>query len=293
MTAVTEQQLHGVIPDLPEATYHAHPALSNSVARALLPPSCPAIVKWERDHGRPEKRAYDLGHAAHAQILGVGMPVEIVHTTAKDGTTSPAEDYRTKSAQQHRDEAYAAGMVPLLATEVEQVAAMAAALRAHPWASALFDPDRGGAPEQSLFWFDEAYDIDRRARLDWLPPTGGDGRLIVPDYKSTVSAEPRSIAKSVYNYGYFMQDVFYTDGLRALGVAEDVAFVFVFQETRPPYLITVAECDAEAKRLGRLRVDQACEVWAECTATDTWPGYSNDVELVSLPRWATYEMDLT
>lgn len=283
----------GVYADLDEATYHADPALSSSGVKGLLPPSCPALFQYHREHRRPEKRAFDFGHAAHKKVLGVGMDIVVVQKTAKDGAVSDAEDYKTKSAQEHRDAIYAEGKVPLLAAEAEQVDGMAAALRAHPWASALFDPERGGQPEVSAFWRDERHGIDRRLRLDWMPPVRDDGRLIVPDYKSCVSAERSAIAKSIYNFGYYTQDVFYTDGIQALGIAADVAFVFVFQERTPPYLINVAEVDTDAKRFGRYRVDLACQVFRDCTEAGVWPGYSDDVELISLPRWATYDMEMT
>jgi hypothetical protein len=166
---------------------------------------------------------------------------------------------------------------------------MAAAIRQHPIASALLDPDHG-TPEVSGYWQDEQHDVTRRFRLDWMPDTDG-GRLIVPDYKTCPSASPESIRKAVANFGYFMQDPWYRDGLAALDVAEDIAFVFIFQEKTPPYVVTVVELDDEAVRLGRMRNDQALQVFRECTATGVWPGYADDVELISLPRWATYEMD--
>jgi len=87
-----------------------------------------------------------------------------------------------------------------------------------------------------------------------------------------------------------MQHAWYVDGLHALGVAEDIAFVFIFQEKTAPYLVTVAELDAEAVLIGRKRNDQALQVYAECVATDTWPPYTTDVELISLPGWASYQL---
>jgi hypothetical protein len=265
-----------LVPDMDEAEYHAHPALSSSGAKKLLPPSCPALFKWERENKRPEKRAFDLGHAAHAKVLGVGARLAVVD----------ALDWRTKAAREARDEAYAEGLTPVLAHEDEQITGMAAAILEHPIASAVFDPDYG-SPEQSLFWCDERFGVERRARLDWLPEPSG-GRLIVADYKTCISAEPAAIRKTVANYGYYMQAPWYIDAVRALGLAEDVSFVFVFQEKTAPYLVTVVELDAMALRLGAARNDQALAVFAECTETGDWPGYSDEVELISLPSWATY-----
>jgi hypothetical protein len=270
---------NGVIDAMPEDDYHAHPALSVSGAKKLLPPSCPAIYKWERDNGQPHKAAFDFGHAAHAAVLGVGAPLEVVE----------ADNWLTKAAKEAKAAAYAEGRVPLLAKEKAQVDGMAAAIKAHPIASALLDPDHG-KPEQSLFWHDTTHGVDRRGRLDWLPATDG-GRLIIPDYKTAVSAEPGAIRKAVANFRYFMQDAWYRDTAHALGLADDIAFVFIFQEKTAPYLITVAEIDTAAVMAGRTLNDRALSVFAECTATDTWPSYSDDVELISLPGWATYDLE--
>jgi hypothetical protein len=98
---------------------------------------------------------------------------------------------------------------------------MAAALREHPVARALFDPDRG-RPEQTLIWRDKRTGVMRRARLDWLPDPGA-GRLIIPDYKTCASAEPAALARAVAAYGYHQQDDWYRAGARALDLA-----------TRPP-----------------------------------------------------------
>jgi hypothetical protein len=271
--------MNALIPDMPEAEYHAHPALSSSGARLLLPPSCPALFRWQQDNPPPPKDVFDIGTAAHKLVLGVGP--ELVEVKA--------DDWRTKAAQEERKEARAAGKVALLTADLEAVHGMAAALRQHPVASALFDPARGKA-EQSLFWTDERHGVKRRARLDWLPnPT--DGRLIVGDFKSTRSAEPKSLAKSCADYGYHQQAAWYLDAVRALELAESAAFVFVAQEKTPPYLITVFQLGSDDLLLGDALNQQALEVYAECSATDTWPSYSDDVAPLSLPAWYVRQHD--
>lgn len=271
---MTATALAKVVEDLDEAEYHAHAALSVSGAKKLLAPSCPARFKWERDNPPAPKAVFDIGHAAHAAVLGVGADVVVVD----------AANWMTKAAKEARDQAYADGKTPLLAADAAAVEGMAAALRAHPKASALLDPDHG-TPEVSLFWTDVASTVQRRARLDWLPATDG-GRLTIVDYKTCASAEPGKVRKAVADFGYHMQHAWYVDGAHAVGLAEDVGFRFVFQEKTPPYLITVVELDAEAVRVGRARNDEALRVFAECTEWDTWPGYADDVQVLSLPPWA-------
>jgi hypothetical protein len=262
-----------LVDGMPEADYHAHPALSSSGARALLPPSCPARFRWQRDNPPESRAALDFGSAAHRIVLGRGAEIAVVD----------ADDWRTRAAKEAKEQAQAAGQTPVLRTDMAVINAMATALRAHPIASALLHPDRG-RPEQSLFWTDERTDVDCRARLDWLPHAS-DGRLIVADYKTTLSAQPDAFAKSCASYGYAQQAAWYTEGVNALDLAEDVAFVFVAQEKTAPYLVTVCELDFESLRLGQRLNHLAREVFAECTATDTWPSYTDEVAHISLPGW--------
>jgi hypothetical protein len=270
----------GLYDDMAEATYHGDKgSLSVSGAKKLLPPSCPAIFKYERDNGQPQRDVFDYGKAAHKEALGVGPEIVVVD----------ADNWMTKAAKEAKAAAYADGKVPLLAKDVAAIDQMGTALRAHPIASALLDPDHG-RPEVSGFWRDPGHDVLRRFRLDWLPETDG-GRLIVPDYKSTACAEPGAIRKAVANFGYHQQHAWYVDGIAALELAEDIAFVFIFQEKTAPYLVTVVELDTEAVLLGRKRNDQALQVFAECTAIDVWPSYTSEVELISLPSWATYTLE--
>jgi hypothetical protein len=263
--------------DMPDATYHADPvaggSLSSSGARKLLPPNCPARFRYELDHPRPANPVFDFGHAAHKQVLGVGAEVVVVD----------AANWQTKAAREARDKAYAAGKVPVLAGEHDRVLGMAAALRAHPTAAALLNP-AAGQPEQSLFWTDDEAGIWCRSRLDWLPnPT--DRRMVIADYKTCESAELGHIERAVHNYGYHQQAAFYIDGVKALGLADDPAFVFVFQEKTAPYLITIVQLDPEAERIGRAENRKAIDIYRRCKATDQWPAYSDDIELISLPPW--------
>ncbi len=262
-----------VIDGLSEQEYHAHSALSCSGAKKLLPPSCPAIFKWELDNGRPEKRAFDFGHAAHSEVLGVGQPLLVVD----------ADTWRTKAAQEQQAAAYASGHVPLLAKEASVVKAMGDQLRRHPVAGALLQPGTGQA-EQSVFWRDDQFEVDCRARFDFITTLAG-GRTCIVDYKSSTTANPAVIGKRVADFGYMIQDHWYRDGAVAALDVDDPAFLFVFQEKTPPYLVTVVELDYEARRVGQILADRAREVYAECCATDTWPSYSNEVELVALPGW--------
>lgn len=264
--------------EMTDIEYHADPvpggSLSSAGARKLLPPGCPALFQYEREHGRPDTKAFDMGHAAHEMVLGGGP--EIVRVDA--------DSWRTTAAKDIAAAARARGAVPLLAADYEKTVAMAAAIRAHPFAGRLFG-EGTGTPEASIFWQDDPTAIWRRARLDWLPNGAGGGRLVIPDYKTCVSAQRDEFAKSAVNYGYHQQMAFYIDAVKAIGLADDAVFVFVAQEKAPPYLVNVVQLDVLALRIGQHLNRLAIDVYAECERTNRWPSYSDDVELTSLPGW--------
>lgn len=288
MTAVLPERPmivdHNGVYDMDEVTYFSDPvpagSLSASGAKLLLPPSCPALFRHAADNRPRAKREFDLGHAAHKYVLGVGAELVSVDTN----------DWRTNKAKEAAAEARAAGKIPLLAREVAQVKAMADALRRNPYAAALLNPERG-KPEQSIFWFDETAGIWRRARLDWLPDVGR-GRFIAADYKTSTSANPDDFAKAVHNYRYHLQDRWYRDAIQAVGIADDPLFVFIVQMKEPPYLVTIVQLDAETQRVGRDLADQAMGTFRRCNETGVWPGYADDdIPEIGIPSWAIRQHD--
>lgn len=272
----------GVYDGIPDAIYHGDPvpegSLSSSGARLLLDPSCPALFRYWQDNGGQHKETYDLGHAVHKLVLGDGPSLVRIE----------AGDWRTKKAREEKDAAYAAGKVPLLADGHDTALAMAAVLLNHHIAGPLFDPSTG-KPEQTLIWRDPETLVMCRARLDWLRnPTGS--RLIIPDLKSTYSAEPRSLAKSMVNFGYNLQGAFYENGAAALGLSDEPpVFLLVAQEKTPPYLVTIAQPDTEAIDAGRQRARKALDIYRRCRIANRWPAYSDDIVQLPMPRWASVQ----
>lgn len=281
MTTTADPLTPGLYRGLDEATYHADPALSSSGAKTLL--KCPALFDHHRKHGRPPKRAFDVGSAAHRMVLGAGAPLARI----------PAGDYRTKRAKLMQRVARAFDWTPVLAHEHDHVSAMAEALRADPIAAALLDP-ASGDPEVSIVWDDPATGVRCRIRLDFLPHLDARDRLIVVDYKTTQDASDDACERSIGRFRYHIQEGFYVDGVAAhFGIdTTDIAFVFVFQETEPPYLVNIGETPWDARRAGQHAAHRAREIFAECSAAGTWPGYSTGkVSTFELKPWTLKETE--
>jgi PDDEXK-like domain of unknown function (DUF3799) len=268
----------GIVDGMPAETYHADPvpggSLSSSGARQLLPPSCPAKYKAARD--APTK-AMERGTAAHTLVLGTGPGLHVVK----------AADWRTAKAKDEAEEARFAGLIPVLEQQAAELRAMAAALTANPKARLLLAPGSGRA-EQSLFWHDGEFGVWRRARLDHLPH-GANGLCIIPDYKTSGSADPEAVQRTIARFGYHLQADWYCAAVEALRPGVEARFVLIVQETDPPWLAACYQFDRRTREEGARRNRQALEIYRDCTTSGLWPGYDDyddDIATIGLPGWA-------
>lgn len=267
------------IYDIPEDQYHADPvpggSLSASDCKVLLEDGGPAKYWYRREHPKPPTAAMELGTVAHSLVLGTGQEMAEIK----------ADNWRGKQANEDADKARAEGRIPLLTRDVETVHAMADALRKTGKAAALLRPGRGEA-EQSAFWQDPEFGIWRRCRFDFLP----DWRALIVDYKTCADASPKGFAKAVDNFLYHLSADWYCDGYEAI-FGERPAFALVAQEKEPPYNVAAYVLDAEAHAVGREAGRRAMRLWAECRESGEWPGYPDEIQELSLPRWSRTRED--
>ena len=260
--------------DWPESAYRHHPALAVSDAQRLLELS-PYRWKWERDNAPVrESAAFDLGRVAHQLVLRDVETVAVIE----------ADDWRTKAAKDAAAEARAAGRTPLLAKQYDEARAMADALHAHPEGHAAF---ARGKPEQSLIWSDGESGVLCKARPDWLPARG----RYFGDYKTAASIHPEALRRTLFDHGHYMRAAWYLEGIRALGLAKDPVYLFVFQEKTPPYEVFPLRLSPTDLQMGHDRIARARRIYADCERRDRWPGWhdmrpTDEITTLSLPAWA-------
>ena len=267
MTVVAEPGIY----DIPEAEYHADPcapelgrSLSVSGAKKIL--TCPALFHYEREHGQAPKDVFDFGTVAHTLILGKGGDIYVIDCA----------DWKLKKHQEERKAKRAEGFTVINRADLLAASRLARAVKKHPVASAVLST---GEAEKSLFWTDAETGVTRRGRVDWLRDNA------IVDVKTCADASPTGFAKACANFGYDMQAAWYTDGIEHL-TGDRLPFLFIAVEKTAPHLVAVYQLDDFALERGANRNAEALRIYAECESTGTWPGYSPDIETLSLPRWA-------
>ena len=84
----------GIYQDVPELDYHARrfgppESISSTEAKRVL--QAPALHHYRRTHPEEPRTAFDVGHAAHALILGNGVvPQQAAHALRLLSTVSRA-----------------------------------------------------------------------------------------------------------------------------------------------------------------------------------------------------------
>lgn len=267
------------ILDIDAAKYHAdrlcaEPTLSASIACILCNDS-PAHAKARHPRltenpVREEAEHFDIGTIAHALLLEGVNKAEVLDFS----------DWRTKAAREAREAVRDAGKVPILASKWADVQAMVQAAREQLSISAdARDAFVDGNPEQTILW-NEGSAICR-ARLDWLSTD----RLYIWDYKTTNgSANPDTIARTMFQMGWDVQAAFYIRAVQAV-TGKEPRFTYACQETFPPYALSIIGIGPDVLMIGQKKVQWAIDAWIDCLNSGTWPAYPSRICYPELPPY--------
>lgn len=141
-----------------------------------------------------------------------------------------------------------------------------------------------GAPEISAYWQDPKTGVRCRCRPDWVNPVD-DAGVVLLDVKTYSDASAREFEKQVARKGYYLQDAFYSRGYAIAADMEVHAFIFVAVETEYPHAANALMLDPESQAEGLRQIDALLPKYAECLATNVWPGYSQTIQQITLPRY--------
>lgn len=272
----------GMHPGIPEAIYHQRiPGIASKSVLELVARAPAVYAEWlepqseDEDDEEPEADALVFGKAFHCALLEPDVYETTYAVEPKFG------DCRKTDNKKRRDDwrAENGGRVLLKQAAARKIRGMLHAIHSHPVARNMF---RGGSSELTLKWTDAATGLICKGRADYY-----NARLsMCVDVKTCVDARAPMFAKSAANYGYHRQHAFYEDGLEAVGAAVD-DFVFVAIEKKAPYLIGLYSLEDADVAIGREWTRRNLNTLAECIEHGSFPGYSEDIEPLALPRWTT------
>lgn len=251
------------------------PWLSQSVAHRMLDQTPLHAAHYHPLLGgaqRKATKAMSAGQILHTLLLGKGRDVDVID----------AKDYRTKAAQEARDNALMSGFTPVLRHEYDDIMSSLEVMRSR-LAEAGVRLD--GEKEVCLEWYEEGKDhpILCRGMMDNVFIADG----VIIDVKKAESAHPRACGRHMVDYGYDIQHAAYTSALTKLdpSLAGRVKMKFAFIEMSPPYCVMVGEPDGLMRELGAMKWARAVRLWERCLATSEWPGYPKETVQLECAPW--------
>lgn len=141
-----------------------------------------------------------------------------------------------------------------------------------------------GRPEVSAYWIDDFSGELCRCRPDWVHDVD-DSSVILIDAKTYSDASPDEFRRQMARMSYHVQAAFYSDGFEKASGRMVHGFVFAAVEIEWPYAASAIMLDNESMDLGRREYVRLLDIYAKCKRNGIWPGYSQTIEVVSLPNY--------
>lgn len=313
--------LHGLIPDLTNAEYHAGPGISKSALDAI---AVSPLQYWDQylnpeREPREDKHCFAVGDGTHKLVLEPGT-FEQTYAVGFDKSAFPdaldtADQLKAELArqnmmvsgtkatlaqrlveeagfprerimlyQQQAHEKAIAGKTPIDARSYKDMLRSLKAIWADPAAANLL---RGGTAEQSFFWTDDT-GLLRKCRTDLI---SRDGWTVV-DLKTTDDVSVDGFGRTIAQRRYHVQAAWYLDILQALYGAEAPAqWAFIAAQKTRPYDVGVHYLTDEQIALGRALYQRDLARLTECQQSGVWPGVTGGQPVIpNLPAWAWREI---
>ena len=261
----------GVFHTMDANAYHAVEAMSASGAKKML--QSPAHYRLMRTVRSEPSAAMQFGTAVHSGVLEP-------HTFAETVAEAPDVDKRTKAGKEEWAAFSAAhtGAIMLSRYDYRRATRCIDAVRSHPAAAKLLD---GGDREVSICLHDARYKVPCKARWD-IRNHGG-----AVDLKTCQDASPEGFARQIANLLYHVQGAHYWSGAEHALNESPAFFAFIAVESEEPHAVACYVLPSNAILAGGHLMNIALERYADALANGAWRGYSDRIESITLPKWAT------
>jgi hypothetical protein len=249
--------------------YRKTEGISRSQLSVLLNQTPLHFHYLETQGGKEDNVSFAFGRASHKYILEKD-------DFFNEFAVAPNCDRRTKVGKQIWQDVVDKnpGKEVITQEDFEKIQAMSDQIDQTPLARQLLT----GQVEQSFWWTDEETGEKCKVRPDCI--TEYDGRKYLVDYKTTDSCQDGHFERSVRKYGYSFQVGMYREGYFN-NTYEDVGFIFVAQEKKPPYAARVYFCTDEFMDEGSELFRKTINLYHYCKSNNAWYGYEGALNSVS------------
>jgi exodeoxyribonuclease VIII len=198
---------------------------------------------------------------------------------------NPYDSFRSKDAQNWRDEMEATGVSVISADQLETAQGQIAAVYANPIASRLIRESK----KQVAFRHKTKHNFWSKGLIDLLPNNPEDGIIDLKSCESRALESRRSLQKYIAQWRIHIQAGNYTEGYSFTSGEERTRFRLIFCGREKPHPVAVVELPFRAIMLGADQYRAGVNRFAECLESNRWPSiWDGEVE-VDLPEWTYNE----
>ena len=179
-------------------------------------------------------------------------------------------------------------LMPEEAARVQSAATRISAttvIRSNAGSFTMADLVQLGVKERNIYWIDDATGVTCKARLDLTVEN------IVLDVKTAEDARYDRFKYDAAKYGYHIQAAFYMAGFaKFMQRGRPIIMMFAVVESAAPHATAVYQADKETFwEFGAKRVAELLPIYKQCMATQIWPAYAPETQLLKLPLSKLYQ----
>lgn len=260
-----------ILKDVSNQDYHKDmPGLSSSQLRNVIFKSPFHFKYFSENPAEDEYKAfYEQGTLIHTLMLEPDKVKENLVVIPED-----IKDFRTKKAQELRDEALLLGKNVLLYKDYVQTMQMVESYRANTLVQTYLT---GGEAELSMFWTDKETGLRCKCRPDYLYL--GDDTDYVIDVKSTADID--TFMKSVFKYNYHVAAAHYLEGIYQTTGKDVSKFYLLALSKKPPYDIELFMFSMDTLEEGRAHCRKGLNTLKTCFETNCFPNkYGQELRVI-------------
>lgn len=253
--------------EMTDKEYRQAEGLAQSTLK-LLRDKTPAHALHAMQNKKGPSDATLIGSAVHAVVLESRIDHVVLPESAK-GQSKLAKALRAEFEAEHSDK------IILSQANADKVQRMADSVLNHKGASRLLSIMTQA--ELPIFW--QEGETKMKAKIDGVCPLG------IIDLKTTADADNDNFGKSIYNYGYHIQAAHYLSGAAANNLPCE-NFIVIAVENTEPHCTAIYTISHESIEAGEVERQKLLDIWRYCVQNNTWRGYSDKLQSISMPAWA-------
>lgn len=262
----------GIYDNISNEEYHAGDGISSSGIIMLL--DCPAKFHYQYVlvNREPPTEAMQIGTAFHTLILEPEKFDDQVMVNDFSRNSNKFKELRAENA----------GKIIIKQKDMDILNGMHKAVMGHSEAKLLLKAK--GHAERSMYWEDEETGILCKCRPDKESEMGPIS--LMPDVKTTVSANPDDYMKSLDKYNSHISAAMYLEGAAICGVPRK-EFIHIAVEKKPPYIVETYYINQDTLEIGSREFHMVLRKLKEYKKTNVWPGYTDGkIKSIGLSDWA-------